>query len=175
MSKRSQFSALLACSAVLFTIACSDGGSSPTGSTTLTLVSPAGGATNVNLSSPVVLTFSGPMGQGMENYVDVHAGTTADAIMPMTCTWSADRITLTCSHAAPFAGASPYTIHCGAGMMDANGHVVNMDAMVNMMGGTWLMPGMMGGMHAGQPMNMMGAGWTGSNGSYGMMFTFTTT
>ena len=63
----------------------------------------------------------------------------------------------------------------GAGMMDANGHPVDMDGMVNMMGGVWLMPGMMGGMHAGQSMNMMGQGWQGSNGSYGMMFTFIST
>jgi hypothetical protein len=139
--------------------------------TTLALVSPAGGATNVAPAAAISLTFSGPMAQGMENYMDVHAGTAADAVMPMTCTWSADRVTLTCTHAAPFAAGSMYTIHVGAGMTDANGHVVNM---ANMMGGTWLMPGMMGGMHAGQPMNMMGAGWQGSNGSYGMMFTFTT-
>jgi hypothetical protein len=33
---------------------------------------------------------------------------------------------------------------------------------------------MMGGVHAGQPMGTMGSGWMGANGSYGMMFTFTT-
>jgi hypothetical protein len=33
---------------------------------------------------------------------------------------------------------------------------------------------MMGGMHAGAPMSGMGAGWQGANGSYGMVFTFTT-
>jgi hypothetical protein len=36
------------------------------------------------------------------------------------------------------------------------------------------MSGMMGGQHAGQPMSMMGGDWQGSNGSYGMMFAFTT-
>ena len=38
------------------------------------------------------------------------------------------------------------------------------------MGGTWIM----GGMHAGEPMTMMGGDWCGSNGSYGIAFTFQT-
>jgi len=42
------------------------------------------------------------------------------------------------------------------------------------MGEQWLMPGMMGGTHAGASMGMMGSGWRGSNGSYGMAFPFTT-
>jgi hypothetical protein len=175
MSSRSLFPSLIACGAFLFAAGCSDSSSAPNQTTTtLTLVSPAGGATSVDPAVTISLTFSGPMAQGMENYMDVHAGTTADATVPMSCTWSADRTTLTCTHAAPFAAASMYTIHVGAGMMDADGHVINMQAMVNTMGGTWLMPGMMGGMHAGQPMTTMGQGWQGSNGSYGMMFTFTT-
>jgi hypothetical protein len=175
MSGRSKLSGWITCGAFLLLIGCSSSDNAPNPTTTtLTLVSPAGGAANVNPAAPISLTFSGPMAQGMESYMDVHAGTAADAIMPMTCTWSADRTTLTCTHAAPFAAGSTYTIHVGGGMTDAGGHAVDMDAMVNMMGGAWLMPGMMGGMHAGQPMNMMGAGWQGSNGSYGMMFTFTT-
>jgi len=120
-----------------------------------------------------VLTFSGSMAQGMEAYMDMHTGTTAGAIMPMACSWSADRTTLTCTH-APLAGGSTYTIHVGGGMRDAGGNPIDMGDMMNMLGGTWLQSGMMGGMHAGQSMGMMGSGWMGSNGSYGMMFTFTT-
>lgn len=175
MSGRSHLFQLVAFSAFLFALGCSDSANAPNQTaTTLAAVSPAGGATNVDPAAPIHLTFSGPVGQGMENYLDVHKGTTADATVPMTCTWSADRTTLTCTHAAPLASASTYTIHVGGGMMDANGHPVDMDAMVNLMGGVWLMPGMMGGMHAGEPMNTMGQGWQGSNGSYGMMFSFTT-
>ena len=58
-------------------------------------------------------------------------------------------------------------------MMDANGHTVSMDLGLQM-GGQWLMSNMMGGNHAGSPMGMMGSGWRGSNGSYGMFFSFTT-
>jgi len=175
MSAPSTLPILVTCGVLLFAAGCSDGNNEPNQvTTTLTLVSPAGGATNVAPTAAISMTFSGPMAQGMENYMDVHAGTAADATVPMTCTWSVDRATLTCTHAAPFASGSTYTIHVGGGMMDANGHPLDMNGMVNTMGGVWLMPGMMGGMHAGQPMNMMGQGWQGSNGSYGMMFTFTT-
>lgn len=59
-------------------------------------------------------------------------------------------------------------------MMDADDMPVDLDDMVGQMGGMWLQPGMAGGMHGGQPTNMMGAGWMGANGSYGMIFTFTT-
>ena len=42
------------------------------------------------------------------------------------------------------------------------------------MGGQWLMGGMMGPAHSGQPWDMMGSGWRHTNGSYGMQFAFTT-
>ena len=43
-----------------------------------------------------------------------------------------------------------------------------------MMGGQWIMGGMMGSSHGGDPWGMMGPGWHNANGSYGMAFTFTT-
>ena len=165
---------LSACTALTAGLACSDGGNGPnTPATTLTTVSPTGGATNVAIDAPIVLTFSGAMGTGMEALMDLHMGTAAAATMPMTCTWSADRTTVTCTHAA-FASGATYTMHVGGGMMDADDMPIGMGDMVNQMGGMWLQPGMNGGMHAGQPMNMMGSGWMGSNGNYGMTFTFTT-
>jgi hypothetical protein len=164
---------LVACSVVLAASACTESNAPANPATTLTAVSPVGGATNVAINAPVVLTFSGAMGDGMEAYMDLHMGTTASATMPMTCTWSVDRTTLTCTHAA-FANGATYTIHVGGGMMDADDMPIGMGDMMNQMGGMWLQPGMNGGMHAGQPMNMMGSGWMGTNGNYGMMFTFTT-
>jgi len=174
MSIPQRFVTLLACSAVVAASACTESNAPTSPATTLTVVSPAGGATSVAVASPIVLTFSGPMGQGMEAYKDVHVGTTAGATMAMTCTWSVDRTALTCTHAAPMASGTMYTIHVGGGMMDADDVPIGMDAMINQMGGMWLQSGMNGGMHAGQPMNMMGAGWMGTNGNYGMIFTFTT-
>jgi len=43
-----------------------------------------------------------------------------------------------------------------------------------MMGGQWIMGGMMGGAHAGGAWGMMGPNWRSANGSYGMAFSFTT-
>lgn len=174
MFRPRMYAALLAFSALLGSAACSDGSNGPTTpETAMTAVSPVGGATNVAIDAPVVLTFSGPMGQGVEAYMDVHQGTAAATTMAMTCAWSVDRTTLTCTHAA-FASGTVYTVHVGGGMMDANDMPIGMDDMVGQMGGMWLQPGMNGGMHAGQPMNMMESGWMGSNGNYGMMITFTT-
>ena len=42
------------------------------------------------------------------------------------------------------------------------------------MGGQWIMGGMMTGTHGGMAWGMMGSGWHNANGSYGMVFTFTT-
>ncbi|HQR17618.1 MAG TPA: Ig-like domain-containing protein, partial [Gemmatimonadales bacterium] len=123
------FTALLAAVAVSLTAACSDSTGTTT-TTTLTNVSPAGNATGVAVTAPVVLTFSDSMGQGMEAYMDVHQGTTATGTMPMTCTWSADRTTLTCTHASPFAPGTMYTVHVGAGMKDADGMPVGMGDMM---------------------------------------------
>ncbi|HOX19379.1 MAG TPA: Ig-like domain-containing protein [Gemmatimonadales bacterium] len=168
------FPALLGCGVLLVAAACGDSGTDPANpTTTLTSVSPAGGAADVDISAPIVLTFSGAMGSGMEALMDLHMGTAAAGTMPMTCTWSADRTTVTCTHAA-FANGAMYTMHVGGGMMDADGQPVGMGYMMAQMGGVWLTSGMMGGMHAGQPMGSMGTGWMGANGSYGMMFTFTT-
>ena len=43
-----------------------------------------------------------------------------------------------------------------------------------MMGGQWVMGGMMGNSHAGGSWGMMGPAWRNANGSYGMAFSFTT-
>jgi len=60
-----------------------------------------------------------------------------------------------------------YTLHIGGGMMDADDHPVDLGLMGPQMGGQWAM----GASHHGP---MMGNGWRGSNGSYGMSFSFTT-
>lgn len=150
--------------------------SPPAGATTeLVSVSPHGGSTGVPANSPMTMTFSQPMMPGMEQYMDLHQGDVSGPLVPITCTWSADHLTVTCVPAQPLQPAAPYTFHVGAGMMDANGHGVDMGLHMTQNGGQWLMSGgMMGAMHAGSPMSGMGAGWTGANGSYGMVFPFTT-
>ena len=154
--------------------ACSSAATAPSsGITALVAVSPGGGVTGVNIATTMTMQFSGPMAAGMEQFVDLHDGTTAGPVHPMSCTWSADKATLTCGPTTPLQANTMYTLHLGAGMMDAAGGTVNMGPGTTM-GGQWLMSGMMGGLHAGQPMSMMGGAWRGSNGSYGMVFAFTT-
>jgi hypothetical protein len=121
----------------------------------------------------MTMQFSGPMAAGMEQYVDLHDGTTAGLVHPMSCTWSTDRTALTCVPATPLQGGTTYTLHLGAGMAAAGGGPVNMEPGTGM-GGQWLMGGMMGAVHAGQPISMLGGDWRGANGRYGMIFGFTT-
>jgi len=147
----------------------------PTPSTTALLsVAPMGGSTGVSTTGPMSLTFSGPMQTGMEQYLDLHRGDASGPLVPITCTWSTDRQTVTCLPAQPLEPNTAYTFHMGGGMMDAHGHAIDMQTHMGQDGGQWLMPGMMGGSHAGMPMSGMGNGWKGSNGSYGMLFPFTT-
>ena len=141
-------------------------------STVLAAVVPSGNSVAVPTSTAIVMRFNHAMLAGMEKYMDLHAGDTSGPTVPMSCDWSSDRTVLTCQPATPLKGQTRYTIHMGDSMMDADDHPVSMDPGL-VMGGQWL-TAMMGGMHAGSPMGMMGSGWLGSNGSYGMVFSFAT-
>lgn len=156
-------------------VACgSDNASGPTGATVLESVSPAAGATGVDPSAPITMRFSGPMGSGMEQYVDVHQGGISGPVVPMTCAFSADRTTLTCTHDQPLQAGTSYTIHLGSGMMDGSGHSAEIESHGMAMGGQPVGGQMMGGMHNGQPTGMMGQGWQDGDGHLGMAFTFQT-
>ena len=109
---------------------------------------------------------------GMEQYLDLHQGGIGGPTVPMSCNWSPDGATLTCTPTNTLAPGTGYTIHMGGGMTDAQGHMMDIDDWTTM-GGQWATGGMMGGMHDGQPVGMMGSGWT-YGGHYGMLFTFTT-
>jgi hypothetical protein len=139
-------------------------------------VAPLGGATNVSRTGPMVMQFDGAMGMGMEQYIDLHRGTTADSTRPMICTWSSDRMTVTCTPSTPMDSLTQYTLHMGGGMKGADSMMVNMSKATRMGGQTVKIGSMgsMGDMHAGQSMSMMGSGWKASDGSYGMMFSFRT-
>ena len=150
---------------------------SPTGSqagATLMSVTPQGGATGVSGSTSMVFRFSGAMGSGMEQYVDMHMGDLSGATMPMTCVWSGDRTTLTCTLQGPLSPRTTYVMHLGGGMATQAGHFVDCAQYGPAMGGQWVTGGMMGSSHAGGSWMMMGPNWHNANGSYGMAFTFTT-
>lgn len=141
------------------------------GSPMVLSVTPPGDATGVSTTTTVTIRFSQRMGAGMEQFVDMHRGDLTGPVVPMSCGWSGDRSTLTCSPDAALRAGTRYTIHVGAGMMGANGLPLDLNQMP--MGGQWAYSSMMGS-HGGMSWNMMGPGWHGSNGSYGMLFMFTT-
>ncbi len=140
----------------------------------LTTVSPAAGATSVALNSSIVLGFSGAMASGMEQFMDLHMGDLSGATVAMSCTWSAGRESVTCTPLSPLMPHTTYAIHVGGGMMGANGMMVDYSRGLAI-GGQWIMGGMMPGSHGGgMGWGMMGGDWRNPNGSYGMVFTFTT-
>jgi hypothetical protein len=150
-----------------------DNGTAPSTETVLESVSPAAGATGVDPTAPVTIGFSGPMANGMEQYVDVHQGDVSGPVVPMTCSFSADRTTLTCTHDQLQSGTT-YAIHMGSRMMDGSGHPAEIESHGMAMGGQPVTGGMMGSMHDGQSTGMMGQDWKDGDGHYGMEFTFQT-
>jgi len=137
-------------------------------------VSPAGGTAGVAVGSPMTFRFSGAVAAGMEQYVDLHMGDLSGPEVAMSCAWSPDRTLLTCTPATPLASRTTYALHLGGGMMSAGGMAVDYTTHGPGMGGQWIMSGMMTGTHGGMGWGMMGSGWRNANGSYGMVFTFTT-
>jgi len=137
-------------------------------------VSPAGGTAGVPVGSPMTFRFSGAMGAGMEQYVDLHMGDLSGPEIAMSCAWSPDRTLLTCTPGSPLASRTMYALHMGGGMMSAGGMAVDYTTHGPGMGGQWIMGGMMTGTHGGMGWGMMGSGWRNANGSYGMEFTLTT-
>lgn len=163
-----------AVTALAVAAACGNESVAPSPTTSLVEVTPPAGATEVARDGAIIVRFSGPMGMGMENYVDLHRGTIDGPVVPMSCSWSADRSTLTCGLDVPLEERADYTLHMGGGMVDANGHQVMMEQPGMGMGGRAVTSGMMGGTHSGQPITMMGPGWRDADGHLGLMFGFTT-
>jgi Bacterial Ig-like domain len=137
-------------------------------------MSPSGGQAGVSVSTPIVMRFGSAMASGMEQYVDLHDGDLAGPVVPMSCAWSGDRTSLTCTPSEPLRSRTTYWIHLGGGLMTQAGQPIDYDAYGPGMGGQWIQGGMMGGSHAGTAWGMMGGPWHGANGAYGMAFPFTT-
>ena len=140
----------------------------------LVSVAPEGGSTAVPTSTSITLRFGAAMAVATEEYVDLHRGGLAGPVVPMSCGWSADRSVLTCTPRAPLEPRTTYVVHVGGGMMTQTVQRIDYAQYGPMMGGQWVMGGMMGPNHGGSPWDMMGSGWRNPNGSYGMEFVFTT-
>jgi hypothetical protein len=136
-------------------------------------MSPPAGATAVATGTSLTFRFGAPMADGMEKYVDLHRSDLSGEVVPMACVWSDGRTLLTCIPSAPLAPRTTYAIHLGGGLTTATGLPIDYTNGVAM-GGQWIMGGMMKGTHAGMGWGMMGGSWRNANGSYGMLFDFTT-
>ena len=154
--------------------ACSDSTSPSTTGASLDAVSPTPGATGVDPATVMTMRFSAAMQTSMMQYVDLHQGTIAGSVVPMTCSWSSDATALTCQPNHPLQPGTTYALHMGGGMMNANGDPVDVEQHGMTLGGQPVSGDMMGGMHGGQGARMMASGWMDPDGHYGMEFTFTT-
>jgi hypothetical protein len=140
----------------------------------------------VDPNAPVVIQFSHPMMQGMEEYADVHEGEVEGPLVPGAWRRRADLAALTFTPDASLKSQIRYAIHIGGGMQDQEGHHINFEEHGFGMGGQWMTQQMhqggqhgygmgQGGMGGGMGGTGMGAGWTyPTNGSSGMVFSFTT-
>jgi hypothetical protein len=150
----------------------------PIGDTALLSVVPIGGATDVDPNTPVTIEFEQAM--HMDMYVALHeGGDVSGALVDGEGAWSDDKTQLTFTHTMPLDSMAEYTIHLGGGMMDADGHVIDLEQHGHDMGGEWATQQMMdqrmmggGGMMGAD--DMMGFGWAHENGNFGMIFNFTT-
>ncbi|MDE3151217.1 MAG: Ig-like domain-containing protein [Gemmatimonadota bacterium] len=158
--------------------ACSGSNSSPTSPTgpsvsaQVVSVSPAGGATGVNVNASVVVTFSKPMHATAASFVALHRGTVTGPTVAGHYMWSGDSTMMTFSPDSMMAANATYVLHMGGGMFDAAGDTVSLARCAQFGGQTVTAQMMGGGMMGG---GEMGAGWqTPGSSNYGMMFSFTT-
>ena len=155
-----------------FAVACSNSSTAPTASAAVVSFAPQGGATGFSPSGTITVVFSDSMMAGMEAYMSLHRDSLKGPLVPMTGHWSSDHKTLTMTSNAPLLSGTTYYIHMGGGMKDANGATINYGA-CHGLGGQSATSTMMGGTMGGMS-GEMGTGWMGTDGNYGMVFSFTT-
>ncbi len=104
----------------------------------------------------------------------LHYGDVNGPIVAGTWVWSADWSTLTFTPAQSLQAQTQYTLHLGGGMRATDGGFVDYGPCVGQYGGQWATQEMMGGGGRMMGGGMMGTGWRHPNGTYGMVFSFTT-
>jgi len=134
-------------------------------------VMPASGATNVDPSAPIVISFNRQMMVGVDLAVVLHEGTISGPVVLGTATWSADHKQLTFTPNQRLKFKTTYLLHLSPNLVDATGQPINF--------------GYCAGWIGGQPVSAMGWGmmgwgtgpvWRSGTGpwGYGMWLTFTT-
>ncbi|MBI4544088.1 MAG: Ig-like domain-containing protein [Gemmatimonadetes bacterium] len=165
----------LAAALVIPLTACDEHPAEAAGAAEFAWVVPAGGSTNVDPNAPIVVEFTHAMMAGMEQYIAPHEGDVTGPVVPGSWTWNPARTRAIFTPSSPLRSGTRYAIHLGGGMKDASGNTMGFQQHGQHMGGQWATGSMMtgGGMMGGNT-SMMGAGWQHANGTYGMVFSFTT-
>jgi hypothetical protein len=142
---------------------------------TVARVSPDPGATNVDPAEPIVIEFSHVMRSGMEQYIDVHEGSSlAGPVVAGTWHWSGDHATATFTPDHPLRSQTQYLIHVGGGIRDRDGQQLDHENCTRLGGAIATQERMHGGEGRHGGAGMMGSGWQHSDGTWGMTFAFTT-
>jgi len=147
---------------------------------TVLSLSPANATVGVDPTKPVVITFSHSMMTGMELLVVLHEGSLTGPTVVGVATWSTDRTILTFAPSSPLKSHTTYMLHLSPSLKDSAGKTIDLAACTQL-GGKYATAGMMGLSSGTGMMNsgtwgpgMMGAGWQAADGTFGMVFSFTT-
>jgi hypothetical protein len=147
----------------------------PEGDVVLLRVEPQGGATAVDLGTSVLITFDKPIMPVMVEYAALHSGDVTGPEVEGSWALSQNGTVLSFIPAAALTPATIYTVHLGGGMRGVHGEGVDLYMHGrNHMGGEWTPGSMMTGNGMVGEHPHMSDGWQHANGSYGMVFTFTT-
>jgi hypothetical protein len=151
----------------------------PLDAPTVLALSPANAAVGADPAHPIVITFSHAMMIGMEALVVLHEGSVTGPPVAGVAVWSPDRTVLTYTPQSSLKARTTYRLHLSPSLRSADGQPINLGACTQL-GGQFATAGMMGISSGGGMMNgawgpgMMGEGWRSADGTYGMLFTFTT-
>jgi hypothetical protein len=174
MRSTTPLSLLLATSLGVGIAACDEDPVAPlvTEAAALISVVPLDGAIGVDPTAPVTLVFDHAVMEGMEDFLNVHEGSLSGPAIAGSRERTTDGRTIMFRPSAPLAPATTYVVHVGGGMMGPDGTPVDLGAHGPAMGGDWVTGSMMG---PGASARHGADGWRHpSNGSYGMVFAFTT-
>ena len=163
--------------ALVGSAACSDDPVASAEQVVLLSLAPAGGSVGVDVGASIVVTFDHALMPAMVEYAALHEGGVGGPEVEGTWSLTGEGTVLTFTSAEALKPATSYTIHLGGGMEGDHGEPMDFETHGSAhMGGEWATGGMMSGGMTGMGGSHphMGDGWSHANGSYGMIFTFTT-
>lgn len=155
--------------------ACTEDTTAIESETALLSVVPEGGAVGVDPAQSIEVTFEHAMHDHSGDYMALHEGDVSGPMVAGAWVMEQGGTRLHFVAEEPLQEGMHYTLHLGGGLQDGAGHPVDLQTHGMMMGGEWATGSMIGGGMMGTQHEHMGEGWQHpDNGSYGMVFSFTT-